>query len=611
MKATRIFDLLPLYLEKYGNVSDALAVKRNKKWELFSTKEYIDNVNNLSYGLLELGLKKGDKIATVSNNRPEWNFTDMATAQTGIVQVPIYPTISSQDYEYILQHCEAKIVIVSDAKLYVKLLPIVNKLDSIQKIYTFNQLEGTKNFYEIIKLGKENAAKHQEELNETKKSITPRDLLTIIYTSGTTGRPKGVMLCHENFLSNVEATLDIHPMQAGEKAISFLPLCHVLERMLNYLYQSKGVKIYYAESIDSLVENMNEIKPNTFVTVPRVLEKIYDRILLKGKSLSGIKRKIFQWAIDLALKFEFTNSSLYWKQLKIADSLVYKIWREALGGNVHTIIVGGAALQPRLARTFWAAGINVNEGYGMTETSPVVSVSKVDYPYIKFGSVGPIIDKVQVKIADDGEILIKGPNVMLGYYNNEEKTKETIDSEGWLHSGDIGIIQEHNILKITDRKKEMFKLSGGKYIAPQVVENKLKESFFIEQAMVVGENEKFAAALLSPNFEFLHDWCTKEKIHYRDNIDLIVDQRVLKRFQEEIDKINKTLGKTESIKKFLLVCETWSPENGALSPTLKLKRKDLKIKYKIKLDYLYNYTDENGNLLKRNEDGTIVPKENN
>jgi long-chain acyl-CoA synthetase len=609
MEATRIFDLLGHYEKTYGNVSDVLAVKREGKWEKFSLEDYRNMANNFSYGLMELGLKKGDKIATVSNNRPEWNFTDMGAAQLGVVHVPIYPTISTEEFEFVLEHSEAKILIVSNAILYVKLLPIVSKLPQFLGFYTFNPIEGAQNFKDIIQLGKENAHKHAEKLEEIKKTVQTNDLTSIIYTSGTTGIPKGVMLSHNNFLSNVDATYNILPAKSGDKAISFLPLCHVLERMVNYLYQYKGIRVYYAESIDSIVDNMQDIKPDIFVSVPRVLEKIYDRILLKGKSLTGIKRKLFHWAVELALKFELNNENgaLYAKQLAIADKLIFSKWRDALGGNVKYVIVGGAALQPRLARTFWAANIHVYEGYGLTETSPVVAVNQDIYPYIKFGSVGPIIDKVSVKIAEDGEILVKGPNLMLGYYKSPEKTTEAVDEEGWFHTGDIGVILEHNILKITDRKKEIFKLSGGKYVAPQVIENKLKESFFIEQAMVVGEGEKFAATLISPNYEFLHDWCSKEKIHYRDNIDLLENPKVIERYLEEIEKVNKTLGKTESIKKFALVCEAWTTENGALSPTLKLKRKVLKKRYKVKLDRLFGYTDQDGNLLKRDENGHLIP----
>ncbi len=609
MEATRIFDLLGHYEKTYGNVSDVLAVKREGKWEKFSLEDYRNMANNFSYGLMELGLKKGDKIATVSNNRPEWNFTDMGAAQLGVVHVPIYPTISTEEFEFVLEHSEAKILIVSNAILYVKLLPIVSKLPQFLGFYTFNPIEGAQNFKDIIQLGKENAHKHAEKLEEIKKTVQTNDLTSIIYTSGTTGIPKGVMLSHNNFLSNVEATYNMLPTKSGDKAISFLPLCHVLERMVNYLYQYKGIRVYYAESIDSIVDNMQDIKPDIFVSVPRVLEKIYDRILLKGKSLTGIKRKLFHWAVELALKFELNNENgaLYAKQLAIADKLIFSKWRDALGGNVKYVIVGGAALQPRLARTFWAANIHVYEGYGLTETSPVVAVNQDIYPYIKFGSVGPIIDKVSVKIAEDGEILVKGPNLMLGYYKSPEKTTEAVDEEGWFHTGDIGVILEHNILKITDRKKEIFKLSGGKYVAPQVIENKLKESFFIEQAMVVGEGEKFAATLISPNYEFLHDWCSKEKIHYRDNIDLLENPKVIERYLEEIEKVNKTLGKTESIKKFALVCEAWTTENGALSPTLKLKRKVLKKRYKVKLDRLFGYTDQDGNLLKRDENGHLIP----
>jgi len=421
-------------------------------------------------------------------------------------------------------------------------------------------------------------------------------MVSIIYTSGTTGLSKGVMLSHRNFVSNVLATQPILPIDQTHMFLSFLPLCHVLERMVNYLVMSKGAAVYYAESIDTIGENLKEVHPDGFTTVPRVIEKVYDKILLKGKELKGIKRMLFYWSVDLGLKYQLNQANGWWyeKKLKIANKLVFSKWREATGGKIKVIISGGAALQERLARVFHAAQIPIMEGYGLTETSPVISVNYPHYPLLQFGSVGPILDNLDVKIAEDGEILMKGPSLMMGYYKDPERTAEVIDEEGYFHTGDIGEIGEHNILKITDRKKEIFKLSTGKYIAPQLVENLFKESAFIEQIMVVGEKEKYAAAIICPTFEFLHGWCVKNNITFRDNKDLIQRPEVIARYQQEVDKVNKSLGNYRQVKKFELTCQEWLTETGELSPTLKLKRKFLKEKYKIKLDRMYGYTTDPG-----------------
>jgi len=588
MEVTRNFDLLSRFEEKFPQ-ADSLAAKRNGKWIKFSTKQYRENVNNFSYGLLEMGFKPGDKIATVSNNRPEWNFVDFGMAQVGVVHIPIYPTISDSDYQHILRHSAAKILIAHNQHLYDRLKPIIAGVEETSDIYSFDKIEGAKNWSEIAALGKENAQKHAKKLEEIKASINPKDLVSIIYTSGTTGLPKGVMLSHDNFVSNVLASFDILPLGETDRILSFLPLCHVLERMLNYLYQYAGVSIYYAESIEAIGDNLKEIKPHGFGTVPRLLEKVYDKIIAKGKDLTGAKRKLFFWAVDLGLQYDDGDKKgwLYKKKLALANKLIFSKWREALGGNIKVVVSGGAALQVRLAKVFTAAGIPVLEGYGLTETSPVIAVNHLTPENKRFGTVGPILDRVQVKIAEDGEILTKGPNLMMGYYKAPEKTKEVIDDAGWFHTGDIGILQEGKFLKITDRKKEMFKLSGGKYVAPQVVENKMKESFFIEQLMIVGANEKFTGALISPNFEFLHDWAAKEKIHYRENEDLVEHPKVIARYQAEVDKYNKELGKTEQVKQFILVCEEWTPDNGELSPTQKLKRKYVADKYSVKLNRIY------------------------
>jgi long-chain acyl-CoA synthetase len=581
MNVTRTFDILERMREKFM-CDDALAVKRNKKWDIFTSQEYLDNAYDFAYGLLALGYKKGEKIGTVSNNRPEWNFVDMGMAMAGIIHVPIYPTISDSEYEYILAHSEVKTLLISDKLLYKRLVPLAAKVSTIENIYVFNEgIEGAKSWTEIRDLGSQNREKYKAELETIKASVVPSDMATIIYTSGTTGNAKGVMLSHNNLVTNAIATSKIQPLVAGEKALSFLPLCHVYERMLNYHFQYKGIKVYYAENMATIVDNLKEINPHGFSSVPRLLEKVFDKIMAKGKDLEGIKKKIFFWAVELGLRYELNNANgwLYSLKLKIARKLIFSKWQEALGGNVKVIISGGAALQPRLARVFRAAGINVQEGYGLTETSPVIAVNHTKYPDIKFGTVGPILDDVEVKIAEDGEILTKGPHIMIGYYKAPDLTAEVIDEEGWFHTGDIGIIEDGKYLKITDRKKEIFKLSSGKYVAPQAIENKCKESMFIENVMVIGENEKFASTLISPDFNHLHFWATKHKLHYRDNEELVRIPDVVKRYQKEVNTINKKLSDTEKIKRFRLVCSEWTPNTGELSPTLKLKRKFLYEKY--------------------------------
>ncbi len=580
MEVTRTFDLLERSLANHPK-EDAIAGKKNNEWVRYSTKEYVDNATFMSYGLLALGLKKGDRVATVSSGRPEWNFADMGMSQTGIVHVPIYPTISFEDYEYILEHAEPKIVFITDKSLYEKLKPIIQKTKTVQEVYTFNDVEGAKSWMEVLELGKENASKFENELKEIKKSISPQDLLTIIYTSGTTGFPKGVMLNHHNIISNVLATANVHPFGPESKILSFLPISHIYERMLNYHFQYKGMSIYYAESMGTIIENLKEVKPDLFSTVPRLLERVYDTIIGKGKDLTYLKKQIFFWAVNLGLRFEPPKGNGWWymKQLGIADKLIFSKWREALGGNAKIIVSGGAALQPRLARVFSAAKIIILEGYGLTETSPVIAVNNYTTQEIKVGTVGPVIEGVEVKIADDGEILCKGPNIMLGYYKQPELTKEVIDEEGWFHTGDIGVLVENKYLKITDRKKEIFKLSSGKYVAPQVIENKFKESFFIEQIMVIGENEKFSSALIVPNLEFLHKWCTLHDVKFRDNQELIRIPEVIARYQQEVNEINKQLAFHEQIKRFRLVCEEWSTLTGELSAKLSLKRKVIAEKY--------------------------------
>lgn len=591
MIATRTFDILERGIEIY-NGRTVLACKQNGGWIEYDIHRYTENVNNLSFGLLALGLKKGDKVATVSNNRPEWNFVDMAVSQTGMVHVPIYSTISNDEYKHILNHSESKIIFVENKALYEKIQPIVSEIPNIIGIYTFVKSEGIPFWEEISNNGKAAANQYKDELARIKESVKPDDIASIIYTSGTTGLSKGVMLSHENFLSNVVATSPRLPLVAGDKTLSFLPLCHVLERMVNYIFQYTGMTIYYAESMATIGDNIRELKVNAFCGVPRVLETVYNKIIAKGKDLSGIKKIIFFWAVNLGLRYEFNgkNGLFYNIQLKIARKLVFDKWLEALGGNMKLIVSGGAALQPRLARVFWAAGIPVLEGYGLTETSPVISVNHFQEPNsVRFGSVGPILENVTVKIAEDGEILMKGPNLMKGYFKDPDLTKESIDGEGWFHTGDIGRIDDNRFLVITDRKKEIFKMSSGKYVAPQVIENKVKESFFIEQAMIVGENEKFVSALISPNFSFLHDWCSRHKIHFLNNKELIAKPEVITRYQKEINEINKQLGEFEQIKRFRLVEEQWSSSTGELSPTLKLRRKILYDRYEPILEEIFGH----------------------
>jgi long-chain acyl-CoA synthetase len=589
MEATRIFDLLENYKNEFSYKADAFAYKSDGIWIPVSSAEYVQNANLLSYGLLSMGLRPGDKIATVSNNRPEWNFMDMAMCQAGMIHVPVYPTISDADFSYVLNHCEPKILLVSDKQLYEKLKPIAAEVKSIQDVYSFNTIKESRNWKEISELGRVNELLKKDELETIKKSIKPDSLATIIYTSGTTGNPKGVMLSHTNIMENVNGIKQVFNFNDTHRTLSFLPVSHIFERTIDYYFQAKGVSIYYAESLGTIANNIKEIKPHILIAVPRVLESIYDKIIGKGKDLKGIKKQLFFWAVNLGLKFEFhhKNGWFYHFKLKIADKLIFTKWREAVGGNIRIIAVGGAALQPRLARVFNAAGIPLVEGYGMTETSPVIAVNNYDKGEVMVGTVGPIFPGMQVKILEDGEIMAKGPCIMMGYYREPEITKETIEDSGWLHTGDIGVMIDNKYLKITDRKKEMFKLSSGKYVAPQSIENIFKESFFIEQAFVFGENQKFASALISPNFQFLHNWCSKHDVKFRDNLDLIQIPQVVQRFQKEVNELNKRLGQAEQIKRFRLVQEEWTPVSGELSPTLKLKRRFLQEKYQTIIDEIF------------------------
>ena len=594
MELTRLFDILELYRTDYAGKEDAFAKNVDGKWIKYTAEDYIDLCTNVSYGLLELGLEKGDRVATISQNRPEWNMMDMGIAQAGMVHVPIYPTISSAEQDYILNHCEAKVLCVSDQMLMKKVKPVLEKVPSLKAVYTYNEIDGEKHWLGLVQLGNSAAEKQKPVLESIKKNTSPEDLLTIIYTSGTTGNPKGVMLSHNNLMSNTLATRPRLPIFHPEKAISFLPLCHVYERMVNYIFQVNGIGIYYVENLARIGDFVREIKPQIFNTVPRLLEKVYDNFIKKGKDLSGIKKMIYFWAVRVAQHYHHPMKNSWWYEKKrgLADKLIYKHWRTGLGGNIKIIVSGGSALQERLIRIFWAAGLPVYEGYGLTETSPVIGVNDPrDLNKVCFGTIGPPLENLEVRIADDGEIMVKGPSIMMGYYKDEAQTRETITEDGWLHTGDIGVMVDDTFLKITDRKKEIFKNSAGKYIAPQVIENIMKESSLIEQAMVVGENEKFASALISPNMDYLHFWASKHKVHFNDNKDLVQKKEIIARMQKEINKVNKRLGQVEQIKRFRLVCDSWSPETGELSPTLKLKRKELYAKYDHILQQIYSVGD--------------------
>ena len=591
MELKRTFDILYNIRNICPEKDDMLVNKDKGLWIKHSVKEYIETAENIAFGLMGLGLKKGDLVVTISNNRPEWNYMDMALSMVGIVHVPIYPTISEDDYTYILNNCEPRLLVVSDKSLHDKIKPIADKIPSVQAIYSYNEIDGVRNWKEIADLGRKNAEQSAPLLEKTKKEITPDDTVTLIYTSGTTGNPKGVMLSHGNIMSNVKAISGVFDFNHTHRTLSFLPISHVFERTINYYFQSVGLSVYYAESMGTIAENLKEVQPDVFISVPRLLERTYDKIIQKGRDLGGIKKQIFFWAVNLGMKYKIPNGngSVYRLLLKVADKLIFSKWREALGGKVKLIVTGGAALQPRLAVIFNAAGVPVVEGYGMTEASPVISSNREPRTGdLRIGTVGPAVPGVEIKIADDGEILCKGPNVMKGYYKEPESTREVIDEEGWLHTGDMGILVEGRYLKITDRKKEMFKLSSGKYIAPQVIENKLKESVFIEQVMVIGENQKFASAIISPDFNFLHNWAMRHGVDFRDNNELIQNPQVIARYQRVVNEMNNQLGQTEQIKRFRIVQEEWTPNTGELSPTLKLKRKFLTQRYESIIEEIFS-----------------------
>ena len=586
---TRLFDFPYYQLEKY-DLTNALVTKYDGLWVNTSTQEYLDRANALSRGLLRMGVAKNDKIAVISmTNRTEWNVVDIGVLQLGAQNVPIYPTISEQDYEYILNHSEAKYCFVSCVEVLTKVNKIKDNVPKLKEVFSFDRIAGCKNWEEVLKLGEDKS--NAPEVEKRKNQVAPNDLATLIYTSGTTGQPKGVMLSHQNIVSNVIASEKRIPIARGTtKALSFLPVCHIFERMILYLYQFCGVQIYFAESLEKMTENLKEVNPNIMTAVPRLYEKVYDKIVAKGGELKGIKKALFFWSLNVGLKYEPYGANGWWyeQKLKVARKLIFSKWQEALGGQLELMCSGSAALQPRLTRIFAAAQMPIMEGYGLTETSPVISVNDLRNGGFRIGTVGRLIDSVEVKIAEDGEILVKGPNVMLGYYKDPVKTA-TVMTGDYFHTGDIGEMDSEGFLKITDRKKEMFKTSGGKYVAPALIENELKQSRFIEQVMVIGEGEKMPAALIQPDFLFVKEWGKRHQLNFTTMADVVNNEKVLARYQEEIDHANVNFAKWEKVKMFRLTPDAWTIEGGHLTPTMKLKRKVIKEIYSELYNDIYRH----------------------
>jgi long-chain acyl-CoA synthetase len=585
----RLFDFLDYQLEHH-NLSKSLVSKSSGEWVATSSKEFVEKANALSRGLLKIGVKPNDKIAVISStNRTEWNILDMAILQIGAQNVPIYPTISESEYQYIFNHSEVTHCFLSDEGLFEKANAIRNNVPTLKEIYSFDKVKGCKYWEEVLNLGADDSTKPQ--VQKLKDAVKETDLATIIYTSGTTGVPKGVMLSHRNIVTNVLDSMPRLPIEQGKTSVlSFLPVCHVFERMLHYLYIYSGIGIYYAESIEKIADNVKEVKPNFMSVVPRLLEKIYDSIISKGTALTGIKKMLFFWAVEVGLQYEPYGVNGWWyeKKLALANKLIFSKWREALGGNLTTMVSGSAALQPRLTRIFAAANMQVMEGYGLTETSPVISVNMYKDHLFKIGTVGKPIRNVEVKIAEDGEILAKGPNIMMGYYKDPEKTAEVMTGE-YFHTGDKGEICQDGFLKITGRKKEIFKTSGGKYISPTLLENEMKQSRFIDQILVIGEGQKMAAAIVQPNFDFVKEWAKRHHIEVgKNNEDLANNKAVKDRIMEEIEVGNKNFGQWETIKRIELTPEIWSVDNLLLTPTFKPKREVILKKYKHLYDKIFN-----------------------
>lgn len=583
---SRVFDLLT-YNKQHHNSVDALAAKVNGEWVKYSSNEFTTTVNEVSRGLLQLGIKKNDKVAVMSPNRPEWNFCDFGIMQIGAAQVPMYPTLATNDIKFILNDAGVKIIFVQDQLLYDKVNKIKEESNLELSIYTFEKVATLPHWTIVQELGKQN---DHVDLEPYKSLIGPDDLLTLIYTSGTTGTPKGVMLTHHNLISNVLYSSKLYPSDV-KRALSFLPLSHIFERMVCYMYIYLGISIYYAESLETIVPNLAEVKPHCFTTVPRLLEKIYDRIVSKGHELKGVKKSLFFWALALAHQYEMDGARGFWFELKlkIARKLIFSKWRDALGGEISVIVSGGAALQERLARVFWGAGIKILEGYGLTETSPVIAVNGPFKGQCKFGTVGHVLENLEVKIAEDGEILCKGPSVMKGYYNNPEATAEVM-IDGWFHTGDIGVLKD-GFLAITDRKKEVFKTAGGKYVAPQVLENKFKESIYIEQIMVVGENRRFPSALIVPNFEHLKDWAVKNEIAFTTPKEMIKNEKICDKIWQEVNRLNENFGNWEKVKKIALLADEFTIDGGELTPKLSMKRKVILMKHLDLIEKLYKESD--------------------
>lgn len=589
MEVTRIFDLLNYACEKYPR-PDCLASKIDGQWVSVSTEEYRMKAKWLAYGLLTLGVQKGDKIATVSNNRPEWNYVDMAIAMTGAIHVPVYPTISSGDYDFILNHSEVKMAFISDVTAYRRVSAVKDNIKSLEHIFSFNEIEGVENWNTVLELGKQNENKYANILSDIMASVLPDDVCSIIYTSGTTGISKGAMLTHKNFVSNAIASCEILGLNHNDKILSVLPMCHVYERCFIYQYQYLGIGIYYAQNLGTIVQNLCEIQANGVNTVPRVTEKIVEGFMKEGAKFTGEKKELFDKAVALGREWEHEGKSEeYYKEIEALDEPIYKHWREDFfGGHLKFLGCGGAAISPNLSRMLWAAGVKVCEGYGLTETSPVIAHASVKKH--RFTSVGPVISNEIVKIADDGEILVKGPNVMKGYYKNPEATAEAIDADGFFHTGDVGYLSEGNYLHITDRKKEIFKTSSGKYIAPAMIEGKAKESPYISQICMVGENQKFASAIISPDFEAIKIYLQGMGVDAQKmtNTQIAACEETVKLIDAEIQKVNKTIGKVEQIAKFHVVADVWSADGGELTQTQKLKRKAIAAKYKDIIDSIYS-----------------------
>ena len=587
MPYSRIFDIIE-HQQLSCPLEVCLSRREDKKnWTNYSTQQFIDTANQLSQGLIQLGLQKGDTIAIISTtNRPEWHFIDLACLQIGVVDIPVYPTISSKEYEYIFNHAAVKYVFVSDKLIYRKISPVITSVSSLKGVYSFDEMEGVNHWKSLLI----NDNSLSEKVTATKKSIQPQDLATIIYTSGTTGTPKGVMLSHYNIVSNVKDCLQAIPVQKNTRVLSFLPLSHVFERTINYVYFAGGVSIYYADGLESISEHLQDIKPHYFTTVPRLLERVYEKIIKKGNALTGLKKQLFFWSVEQAKKANLGTPKTFTvaSNLAVANKFVFSKWRAALGGNIKAIICGSAPLQPRLATIFTNAKIPVLEGYGLTECSPVVSVVPMIEDEYRAGCVGKLLHSVQAKIAEDGEILIKAPNVMLGYYKDEEETKKSFDKDGWLLTGDIGEFTADGFLKITDRKKELFKTSGGKYVAPSPIENKLKESFFIDQVALQGDGEKFVSALIIPNFDNLKEWTAQHNIQFINIEELIENQQIKQLFKDIVTEFNVNFGKVDQIKHFELIADEWTPENGLLTATMKLRRKKITEKYKSLINSIYN-----------------------